>query len=262
MGNENSSPKKNTKKGGGGGGGGPQKDPTSVLVFGSPGVGKRSVWLQAVTNSDDGFSVAYDDSGESNRQQSMRIKTSVVGGVTVQSVFASCENATDTILTARFKQARVFVLVFDVCDRESFLDVTAASTNMDVLSMIQATRRDFPSKQQKIFLVGNKTDAYGDREVWDSAANAEAVESLNKWRAPDGCRLGKISRAALRHRLKTSGRKREVSRDEARNLAVKADMLYFETSAVTGEGVAAIREALEEVHFERQRSRSHSGSSS
>ena len=228
------------------------------MVFGSPGVGKRSVWLQAVTKSDD-FSVAY-ESGEANRQ-SMRIKTSVLDGVTIQSVFASCENATDTILTARFKQARVFVLVFDVCDRESFLDVTAASTNMDVLSMIQATRRDFPSKQQKIFLVGNKTDAYSDRELWENEARAEVVAALNKWQAPDGCRLGKISRAALRYRLKTSGRKREVSRDEARNLAVKADMLYFETSAVTGDGVAAIREALEEVHFERQRSRSHSGSS-
>jgi hypothetical protein len=300
--------------------------PTLALVFGSHGVGKRSVWTQAITRRRDGFRVAYDDAvtGTVTGRQSMRVETAEVEGVLVESVFAAIDDATSTILTARFKQTRVFVLVYDVCDRESFLDVTAQNSSMDLLALIQATRRSFPSRKQKVFLVGNKIDEYADRGVWDygdvspssspssptssssssspsssssssssssvenktkkhlhaeedeeedgeeekadfggapgvapaaaasAAGRVAALEALNHWHPRPGCTLGKQARLALRARLRTTGRQRQVSRDEGRAVAMQHDLLFFETSACSGDGVSVIRRALEAMHAEQR----------
>ena len=81
----------------------PGGDATRVLVFGSSGVGKRSVWMQALTGKHE-FDVEYAGDNRAGSRLSMQVETAEMDGVPVESVFASCDDATSTILTARFRQ--------------------------------------------------------------------------------------------------------------------------------------------------------------
>ena len=221
MGNDTSSPSKGKGGDRSSSGSNPVPRSCSVLVVGSPGVGKRSLWRQILTGTSD-FSVAYDESAISGAD-SIHTQTDAFGDVALETVFASCENATSTIHTARFKQTRVFILVYDLCDRESFLNVTATGSQFDVLYAILGYVKDHPSRKQKVFLVGNKCDAYQDAEVWDATSQddegvAEALARLSKWKAASRTALNKQSRKCLAKRLSPIERQREVSKEDAKGV--------------------------------------------
>ena len=109
--------------------------------------------------------------------------------------------------------------------------------------MHQAQRRASRSRDQKIFLVGNKTDAYADQNVWgeeEGRPNAEIVARLNSWkpRRKRRHKLSKYTRRALQATLSTRNRERRVSKTEARavvrNGIVRAqfDLWYFRSPPV------------------------------
>ena len=114
-----------------------QASPTVALVFGTRGVGKHSVWLQAVTGKTN-FNPDYlEQSPDENEKPSAFIEQ--VGDTKVESIFCVLEGHVSTQVSTHFKHARIFVLVYDVCDRESFLTATAHKTSMDLLVQIQVS---------------------------------------------------------------------------------------------------------------------------
>lgn len=60
-----------------------------------------------------------------------------------------------TITTAYYKGAQGIILVFDLCDKKTFQDIK------DWMAEVEK----YSTKNPAIFLVGNKSDLYAERQV-------------------------------------------------------------------------------------------------
>jgi len=217
MGNDTSSPRKDKESKTGSG----RPSAVEILIFGSHGVGKRSLWRK-VLFPDAEFDPMFNDTTALELEVNVsRVSDSLM----VSSTFASSEFATSTHSTAKFKQAAAFVLVYDVCDRESFESMISTGTEHGLLTTIEDSQKKTPSRSRKVLLVANKVDEYTDEDVWGDSPdnpNAEAVEALQKWKKRQGCKLNSASFKTLRARLVPHHRKREVSTEEGRTFVRRA----------------------------------------